>query len=127
MKTAPIFFNVKEAREHLLQNGHVYTIRKKRSTGITMARHGNIFKFTKLGQVEIRHIGYASPPMGLAPDLKLSDERLHNFYTILEPYVAESGFHNAREWWDNVLSTPWTEYHIYYVSLIKREGDDVNR
>ena len=118
MSTAPIFFNVKEAREYLLQNGHVYTIRKKRSTGITMARQGNIFKFRKLGPVEIRHIGYASPVAGLAPDLNISDERLHNFFATLEPYVAESGFRNAREWWEKVNGVPWTDYHIYYVELI---------
>jgi hypothetical protein len=82
--TAPIFFNVEEARDYLLKTGHVYTLRNKRkTTGITEARHGSYMHFELLGKVRVEEI---------------VEVKATNVWTILEPYVAESGFNSVSLW-----------------------------
>jgi hypothetical protein len=49
--THPIYFNVKEAREFLLATGFVYTLRKPRSVGKTVAVQGGYYNHAKLCDV----------------------------------------------------------------------------
>lgn len=51
--TPPIYFNVKEAREFLLATGFVYTLRKPRSVGKTVAVQGSYYDHTKLCDVRV--------------------------------------------------------------------------
>lgn len=46
-----IYFNVDEAREYLLKNGFVFTLRKPRAVGHTIAVVGPRFGWRKLGDV----------------------------------------------------------------------------
>jgi hypothetical protein len=97
-KVAPIFFNVPEARDHLLKHGRVYTLRRKRkSVGETTAREGNLFKFRELGRVNVEFVRQVSGP------------------AELEPYVGESGFRTVEEWASK--AAPGAD-HLYRVSRV---------
>jgi hypothetical protein len=78
----PIFFNVHEAREYLLDNGYVYTLRTKRppKAQVDHARWGSYYRFSDLGLVKIEFV------------MEVRDR--HD----LEPYVKESGFKTVNEW-----------------------------
>jgi hypothetical protein len=51
-----IFFNVEKARKHLLWEGFVYTLRRRRSGEFDRARVGSYKNFTDLGKVKIRRM-----------------------------------------------------------------------
>lgn len=121
-KTAPIYFNVKKAREYLLENGHVYTIRGKRSTGTTKARKGNYFTFKVLGNAEIERIKSVGP-ISLQPNLSLSDRALEEYFDELMPYIRDSGFEPPREWWENVTMSAFKTCILYHVRLLDWKGD----
>ena len=121
-KTAPIYFNVKKARQYLLEKGHVYTIRGERSTGTTVARAGNYFIFKVLGNVEIERIKSVGP-ISLQPDLSLSDKGLKEYFDELMPYIRDSGFESPREWWGNVTMSAAKTCILYHVRLLDGKGD----
>lgn len=99
----PIYFNVEEARKYLIEHGDVYTIRKERAVGFTMARYGSYFNFNRLGTVNI------------SPVLQL---RSMSMEEQLKPFVAQSGFESVVRWmhgvprWDNSM-------FLYYVKFVK--------
>ena len=97
--TPPIFFNMERAREFFLQHGYVYTIRHERSSGITWARHGNLFKFELLAKVQIKKI------------LALSKEAAA---AQLAEYVPSSGFGTVQDWLAAVKrwSNPMVLYRV---------------
>lgn len=116
-KTAPIYFNVKKARDFLMEHGHVYTIRPERTTGTTIARKGNYFKFDVLGKVEIEKIKNVIS-LAVKPELTLFDGRLHEYFDELKPYLKNSGFVSPREWWGAVTLPPAITCVLYHVSLL---------
>ena len=76
-----IFFNRPKAREYLMKNGIVYTLRPaERKNGTYRLCYGNYFKSIKLGQGEVEFIK------------KIEDDK------ELEDYVARSGFDTCEEW-----------------------------
>jgi len=90
-----IFFNVPEARDHLMKNGLVYTLRKaSRSTGVTRAVVGNYTKHTTLCQVHIGKMKTVSHP----------DELL--------PFLSSSGFEDVKVWWSKAEPTARTVYRV---------------
>jgi hypothetical protein len=122
-KTAPIYFNVKEARDFLMEHGHVYTIRSERTTGITMARKGNYFKFDVLGKVEIERIKNVIS-LAFKPELTLFDGGLNEYFDELTPYLKDSGFTSPREWWGAATLPPAKTCVLYRVSFLKSDGDE---
>lgn len=102
--TAPIFFNVKEAREQLEKHGTVYTIRHKRSTGLTTARSGGFYKFNWERKVKITQI------------LQLNKEAIA---VQLCEYVSNSGFSTVQEWLSNVRKWEYPMY-LYKVEEVTR-------
>ncbi|GAJ05155.1 unnamed protein product, partial [marine sediment metagenome] len=77
-----IFFNVPEAREHLIKKGFVYTLRPKlRRTGKDIAYYGSYYKKEKIADVEVEFIKEIITP---------SD---------LKPYLSGSGFKGVEDWW----------------------------
>lgn len=60
--SAPIFFNVAEARERLLRQGEVLTIRRSRPTGHTVAYKGSYYKRERLCAVLVERVAaYRGP------------------------------------------------------------------
>ena len=93
-----IFFNVEEARKHLLEKGYVYTLRRKRRTGRDTARSGSYYRFEDLGEVEVEFVKKISAP------------------EELKPYVHASGFKTVEEWLKHAEEGA---DHLYKVTLIK--------
>jgi hypothetical protein len=92
--TIVIWFNVREAREHLLRNGHVYTLRpKRRREGKDVLMFG---RFGKRGTIYVRFV----------KEVK-SDSELQN-------YVGESGFKSVEEWRRKAGKSRF----LYYVELV---------
>ena len=85
----PIYFNVEQARNQLLNEGKVYTIRYARKTGETIARHGSYYKFKILGKVRITEV------MWLELD---SEYKLQGTKVDLQKYVDQSGFKTVDDW-----------------------------
>jgi len=78
-----IFFNVEEARNFLVKNGFVYTLRRHRKhLGSNLAVYGGYYKWEKLGACNIEFIKDVSW-MG---DLTAED-------------VENSGFETVTDWW----------------------------
>ena len=102
--TAPIYFNVEEARSHLIKEGCVYTVRKRRGTGTAIARHGSFFKFGQLGTVRITQM------------LLLHDDGKE---AQLCEYVPYSGFRTVQEWLSNVKGWKHPMF-LYKVELMER-------
>ncbi len=78
-----IYFNVKEAREYLLKNGFVYTLRQERSTGKEQVR-----KSLNKGVLPFELLGFA--------DVSFVKE-IENLYD-LKDYVTKSGFRTIDDW-----------------------------
>jgi hypothetical protein len=93
-----IFFNVEKAREHLLREGFVYTLRRRRREGFDRARVGSYKNFTDLGEVKIKLIKKISSP------------------EELKPFVLLAGFDNLEEWLSHVLEGA---DHLYRVELLR--------
>ena len=92
--TIVIWFNVREAREHLLKRGHVYTLRpKRRREGKDVLMFG---KFGKRGTVYVKFV----------KEVKDDSE--------LEEYVGESGFGSVGEWRKKAGKSRF----LYYVELL---------
>ena len=101
--TAPIYFNVPEVRKYLKDHGQVYTVRRKRRTGITMAREGSYYNFRGIGEVRIEH------------------QKTITKQSQLEPFVEGSGFQSVEEWTSAIreLQLPANEWELYYVEVLK--------
>ena len=99
---APIYFNIREARNQLLTNGVVYTCKHKKrikiNTGVTMARKGNFRKYLELAKVDVKYIGRIEKPQEL------------------KPYLKESGFETVKEWILQIKDG--LPSHLYKVSVI---------
>jgi hypothetical protein len=104
--TSPIFFNVKEAREHLVQHGFVYTIRHRRQTGKTVARNGSFYKFEEIAPVKVQEV------------MLLHEEGRE---VQLADYVRCSGFRTVQEWIGKVTS--WK--HPMFLYLVYAHGKSV--
>ena len=103
--TSPIYFNVEKARNQLLQEGKVYTIRYPRQKGITMARHGSYFRFKILGKVKVTQVMI----------LDLEYRNLQESKAVLEKYVDQSGFQSVDEWVANVKKEKNAPGEILYL------------
>ena len=76
-----MFFNVEEARSHLLTHGHVFTLRNKRKReGIHQLRVGGIYKFKVLGKAYVSFVREITDP------------------SQLNQYVEDSGFESIEAW-----------------------------
>jgi hypothetical protein len=93
-----IFFNVEKAREHLLREGFVYTLRRRRREGLDRARVGSYKNFTDLGEVKIKLIKKISSP------------------EELQPFVLLAGFENLDEWLRHAVEGA---DHLYRVELVR--------
>ena len=101
-----IFFNVKEARNFLLENGFVYTIRKRRSTGKANAVVGSYYKHKTIAEVDV--IEVTTKPV-LAHG---------EFDSTLSFYVKNSGFKNLSDWLKAVMKfKPKTSLFLYKVIM----------
>lgn len=100
-----IFFNVKEAREHLLKHGFVYTLRSKmRRTGTDIAVQGSYKKHKKLGKVTIEYIGEIS------------------YIHQVNPYSQWSGFSSAKEWFDGASRIHKGKLPLYLYKVEKYDS-----
>jgi len=99
---APIYFNIREARNQLLKNGVVYTCKHKKrikiNTGVTIARKGNFKKYLELAKVNVQYIGHIKKPQEL------------------KPYFKESGFETVKEWISQIKDG--LPAHLYKVNVI---------
>lgn len=78
-----IFFNVEAARNCLLENHVVFTLRgKRRREDKDIAVKGSWYKHKRLGHVRVQFV----------TEIRNSVE--------LEPYVDLSGFNTTQEWFD---------------------------
>ena len=78
-----MFFNVPEAREHLMSKGFVYTLRPKvRRTGKDVAYYGSYYQKEKIADVWVDFI----------KEVKDIEE--------LREYVSGSGFEKVEDWWE---------------------------
>jgi reverse gyrase len=91
-----IWFNVEKARNYLLRNGYVYTLRpKKRREGIEVLSYEG---FGKKGVVYVSFVKEIE-----------SDEELKEF-------VSESGFETVEEWRKEAGESRF----LYYVFTVKQ-------
>lgn len=78
-----IFFNVPEAREQLIRQGFVYTLRPRmRKTGWDVAYYGSYYKREKIGDVWVSFV----------KEIEDMEE--------LKPYFYASGFNQLTDWWE---------------------------
>ena len=95
--TAPIYFNIEEAQNQLLNHHIVFTLRKPRKTvGYTTARQGNYTNFHSLGKVFIELV------------------KVINNKSELEPFVKFSGFETVEKWLEKASEDA---NHLYLVIL----------
>lgn len=97
-----IFFNLKIVRDFLLNNGIVYTLRRKRRTGKDTVLVGSYYKHKKLAKVNITYVTQISSP----------DE--------LKPYYRLSGFDSPESWFEIASKLHKNELplHLYLVEVI---------
>jgi len=101
-----IFFNVKQAREYLLEHGFVFTLRGNMGrTGIDIAVQGSYKKHKKLGKVIIDYIGEIS------------------YVHQLNPWYTHSGFSSPKEWFEeaNRLHKGKLPLYLFRVDMIYPE------
>jgi len=94
----PIFFNIKEARDYLIANKMVYTLRKPRKTGDASIMTGNRYR----GSVKKIGSGYVSFVEQIVNDKQL------------EKYVEQSGFKSIEKWREKAKDCK----QLYKVDLI---------
>ena len=94
----PIFFNIKEARDYLIANKMVYTLRKPRKTGDASIMIGHRYRDSvkKIGN------GYVSFVEQIVNDKQL------------ERYVEQSGFKSIEKWREKAKDCK----QLYKVDLI---------
>lgn len=82
LRQETMFFNVPEAREHLISQGFVYTLRPKmRKTGHDAAVYGSYFRQQRIGDVWVDFI----------KEVEDIDE--------VREYLPGSGFKRVEDWW----------------------------
>jgi hypothetical protein len=104
--TRKIYFNNKNARTQLLEYGSVYTLRRPSfyHNGIEMA----ISDKTEIGEVKVSFI----------KEIFSIDD--------LIPYVDNSGFKSAREWWDVAFwMHPGLKSYYMYLAQYYKDGNIV--
>jgi hypothetical protein len=99
---APVYVNLRSARNQLLTNGVVYTCRHKKriknNMGVTTARKGNFKKCVELAEVNVEYVGRIEKPREL------------------KPYLKESGFETVKEWVLRIKGG--LPAHLYRVSVV---------
>lgn len=95
-----IFFNVREAREYLMKNGHVYSLRWKRHTGKARILKGSYFKHEDLGFSTVELVK-------LAPTMN-----------DLRRYLDRSGFKTVNDW----MLTAREHYKKYGILSLEELG-----
>lgn len=109
-----IFFNVPEARSHLLKHGLVFTLRKKRSTGKTTAVVGSLYN----------HISIARVLVELVAPIPAVDESYPFGQVVknLSPYISQSGFSDLKSWFERAVKhykKPVSLY-LFKVTLLEK-------
>ncbi len=93
-----MFFNVPEARIHLLEKGEVYTVRPKdRRTGKETAVRSNHREKVLLGKVSVEFV----------KRIACSED--------LVPYLEKSGFQNVYDWWEDANYSTF----LYYARMLE--------
>jgi len=109
-----IYFNVKEAREFLLENGFVYTIRKKRSVGRAIAVVGSYYNHKPIADVDVIEVT-------TKPVLERGE-----FDSTLSFYVKTSGFKNLSDWLKAVMKfKPKESLFLYKVIMSWNKIDTI--
>ena len=96
----PIYFNVEQAREHLLKNGFVYTLRQERKAGreqVRKSKNKGWFPFEILGFADVTFV-----------------KKIENPYD-LKDYFTQSGFKTI----DNWITEAKDSRFLYKVEMIK--------
>lgn len=90
-----IFFNIKQAREQLVNAMKVYTLRSEwRKTGKTLAVVGNMYQNMPIYEVNVKKIMNISLPEDLLP------------------YLDYSGFDSVYEWFEAAAPSARTLYEV---------------
>ena len=100
----PIFFNVPEVRDFLLENGIVFTLRKPRSEGETYAVVGSYYKHKTIAIVKV----------------KLEKADIHYAEDLL-PYFFQSGLNQSvYEWFELAKKMSGKTLNLYKVTLVEK-------
>jgi hypothetical protein len=99
-----IFFNVEEARNMLLVQGTVFTLRPRRRTGKDIAVVGGLYDYKILADVTVEEVEPIYTPVALMP------------------YVPFSGVASAEEWFNLAKSfySGNPQLYVYRVKLLRR-------
>lgn len=90
-----IFFNVKQAREQLINSMKVYTLRSSfRTTGKTLAVTGSYKDYKPIYEVNVQRMKDISSPEDLTP------------------FLDYSGFDNVYEWYEAAAKAARTLYRV---------------
>jgi hypothetical protein len=92
-----IFFNVPEARDCLVKNERVYTLRRPRRTGHDLAAYGSRFKWKRIGHVNVEYIK------------RIEEGKEHE---QLKPYLPLSDFETVDAWISKARSDAKTLYKV---------------
>lgn len=104
-----MYFNVDKVREFLLENGIVYTLRRKRKrVGYDYAFHGSYYKKVKLARIEIDEI-----------------KRIKSWIDLI-PYVGRSGLMHlaegpilcAEKWFELAKKLSGDNLYLYRVTVL---------
>ena len=96
-----MFFNIKSVREFLINNGYVFTLRKKRfRIGRDMAVYGNYYIQTKIGNINIEKLEQIASP------------------NQLSSYINESGLKDIEKWFGLATKLSGQKLYLYKVTLI---------
>ena len=94
----PIYFNIAEARDYLLKNKVVFTLRerRRRHLGKLQIRCGSYRQFMLLGYGRVSYV------------------KSINYDSELSAYLNQSGFDSVKDW----RSKAGVSEHLYKVELI---------
>ena len=119
-------FDLENVAKFLVENGFVYTIRRKRRSGIETAFHNG----RKLAKVKIEEIGRV---FKIGPDvlIRFNDGTKFNEYSrlhYLSVFVCYSGFKSEKEWIKAIVKLhgkfPGGLY-LYRVEVVDKTGKEV--
>jgi hypothetical protein len=101
----PIYFNVPDVREFLLDNGVVFTLRKPRSEGETYAVVGSYCKHKTIAIVRV----------------KLEKTDIH-YAEDLGPYFSQSGLVGCSvyDWFELAKKMSGETLNLYKVTLVEK-------
>jgi hypothetical protein len=99
-----IFFNAEKVRNFLIEKGYVHTLRNKRLRSHDVAVYGSYRSWKRIGNVKVEFKTVITAENQLAP------------------YVKESGFVSAKEWFETAQQISKGKYSqhfmLYLVTLI---------